>query len=181
MPSWKEDIIRILKAFKNRRQKDLRKENDRLVKQAVLAFSVVDYEAALLSYVLAKIVSKPRFFRAEHITAIKEIEHQLVKLVRLPESAGEEDLKHYFVNIKKAIEQLEKKDPRFLTGLLNKGRLKIAATMYAQGISLGRASEMTDVNKQDILDYSGKTMMFDRLKEEKTIHERLKNARRLVA
>ena len=64
---------------------------------------------------------------------------------------------------------------------MSKGRLKVAATMYAQGVSLGLASEMTGIEKQEIMDYAGKTMMFDRVKDEKTVLERIKNARNLIS
>jgi hypothetical protein len=180
VPPWKDHAIVILRAFRQRKQKELRKQNDTLVKNAVLSFSTAAYELAVLAYVLSKIVSKPRFFHTEMLGAIREVERMLNMLVRLPETASEEELQQAFEGIKKSIAQLEKEDPRFLTSLVSKGQLKIGATMYAQGISLGRASEITGMNKQDILDYAGKTMMFDRLKEEKSIHERLKTARRLL-
>ena len=57
----------------------------------------------------------------------------------------------------------------------------MAATFYAQGMSLGVASEMTGMEKQEILDYAGQTMMFDRLKDEKTIKERMRIARQLIS
>ena len=65
--------------------------------------------------------------------------------------------------------------------LVTKGRLKMAATIYAQGIGLGVAAEVTGLDKQEILDYAGETMMFDRLKEEMTIGDRLKNARKFLS
>jgi hypothetical protein len=57
----------------------------------------------------------------------------------------------------------------------------MAATFYAQGMSLGVSSDMTGVEKQEILDYAGQTMMFDRMKEEKTIKERMKIAHQLIS
>jgi hypothetical protein len=36
------------------------------------------------------------------------------------------------------------------------------------------------VEQQEILDYAGETMMFDRLKEEIDIKERMKRARKLL-
>jgi hypothetical protein len=47
-------------------------------------------------------------------------------------------------------------------------------------MSLGVASDMTGMEKQEILDYAGETMMFDRLKEENPIAERMKIARKLI-
>jgi trehalose-6-phosphate synthase len=48
-------------------------------------------------------------------------------------------------------------------------------------VSLGVAVEMTGLDKQEILDYAGGTMMFDRLKDEKGIEERMKAARKFLA
>ncbi|MBI5047018.1 hypothetical protein HZC07_04800, partial [Candidatus Micrarchaeota archaeon] len=56
----------------------------------------------------------------------------------------------------------------------------MAATMYAQGLSLGVSSQTTGLEKQEILDYAGETMMFDRLKDVKDISERMKFARKML-
>lgn len=176
MPSLHDHILVILKAFRQRKQKELRKENDRLVQQAVLTFTQPVFELAVLSYILSKIVSKPRFLHPEMEPQLRELERRLDGLLK----ANEEELLPSIRHVEKAIEELEGEDPRFMVNLLSKGRLKVAAIMYAQGVSLGLASEMTGVQKQDIMDYASKTMMFDRLKEEKSIHKRLKTARRLI-
>ena len=101
----------------------------------------------------------------------------------LGETAGEFDeaeLLLIFKEMEKYIGRLEEKDPRFVVDLVTKGRLKMAATFYAQGMSLGVAAEMTGLDKQEIQDYAGETMMFDRLKDEKGIAERMKTARKLI-
>ncbi|VVC01918.1 Uncharacterised protein [uncultured archaeon] len=75
---------------------------------------------------------------------------------------------------------MEEEDKRYITDLLSKGKLKMAATMYAKGISIGLASEMSGVEKHEIQDYAGDTMMFDRVKEEVDIRDRMKRVRKLV-
>lgn len=175
-----DSLVFILKAFRQRNQKELRKENDRLVKQAALQFSKPVYQLAVLSYVLSKIVSKPRFLHAEYAIRMREIEGRITDAMRKAERATEEQFLERIGAIERAVERLEVQDARFLRDLVSKGRLKVAATLYAQGISLGMASEMTGINKQDILDYAGQTMMSDRIKEEKTIYDRLKVARELI-
>ena len=67
-----------------------------------------------------------------------------------------------------------------MVSLVNKGKLKMAATFYAQGMSLGVAADLTGLEKQEILNYAGESMMFDRLKDEKSISERMKAARRFL-
>ncbi len=169
----------VLDAFSKKNQRKLRKLNDAILKESVMNFTIPLYELAVLSYVLSKIVSKPRYISKENEPRMDEITRNLqdiVKNIDLPEKK----ILIKFKKIDETIFSMEKRDARFLRDLTSKGRLKAAATLYAQGLSLGTASEMTGMNKQDILDYAGRTLMFDRIKEEKTIHERMKLARTLI-
>jgi hypothetical protein len=112
---------------------------------------------------------------------MKKIEEDIRLLLREIASGSEKRINKAFYRTNGSINSLEKVDLRFVRNLVSKGKLKTAATMYAQGISLGLASEMTGMSKQDVLDYAGKTMMFDRVKEEISVKERLKAARRAIA
>jgi hypothetical protein len=172
---------KILSAFRKRNQRKLRKLNDEVLRVAPLEFTVTNYNLAVYSYVLSKIVSKPRFLRKECEPCLKGVERAMEEIVNRMDGASDDELLSMFHELDKAIACLEEKDPRFVMGLLTKGKLKMAATFYAQGMSLGVASEMTGLDKQEILDYAGETMMFDRLKEEKSIAERMKTARKLLS
>lgn len=146
----------------------------------MLDFNKPVYELAVVSYILSKIASKPRFLTSQNRQFLKKIEENIRKLIR---SFGREDEKlifDSFTKINNSISSLEKVDRRFVRDLVSKGKLKTAATMYAQGMSLGLASSMTGMSKQDILDYAGKTMMFDRVKDEISLKDRLKAARRAI-
>ena len=76
-----------------------------------------------------------------------------------------------------SMEKLDEEDRRFVKGILQKAKLKIASTLYAQGISLGNASEIAGADKRELLLYAGQTMMFDRLHEKKSMEERMKELR----
>lgn len=180
MKSLKEIAFEILDAFKSRNQKRLRKLNDVILKDVSLNFSQQLYELAVLSYVLSKIVSKPRFLSKEKGSAIRKIEDDLRDMAHVLGKEEEPLILEKFSKIEDSVAQLEKTDARFIRDLMSKGKLKTAATMYAQGLSLGLASELTKIPKQDILEYAGRTMMFDRLKEEMTARHRLKTARRVL-
>lgn len=180
MPPVKDLFAEITTAFKKRDQKKLRKINDRILKSAVLEFNKQIYDVAVISYVLNKITSKPRFQRKELETKMANIDKMLSDITKAIERLNETEWNEAFQKLHDKIKDLESDDPRFIRDLMNKGKMKVAATLYAQGLSLGLACEMTGMNKQEILDYAGKTMMFDRIKEEQSIQERMKNARRLV-
>jgi hypothetical protein len=171
---------KILSAFRKRNQRALRKLNDAVLKATAMHCDLACFNLAVFSYVLSKIVSKPRFLRPEYKGGLAGIERVFERLVDRLDSANDAELTQIFSELETAISRLERKDPRFVVDLVTKGKLKMAATFYAQGVSLGVAAEMTGLEKQEILDYAGETMMFDRLMAEKTIGERMKNARSLL-
>lgn len=172
--------LSVLDAFRKRNQKELRKLDDVLLKKAAKDFSKSLLEFAVITYVLSKITSKPRFLAKERKKEITNVEDSLKSAVDLLDIGEEALIIAAFKKVENAIFALEKTDRRFMVDLVSKGKLKAAATLYAQGISLGLSSEMTGMEKQDILEYAGRTMMFDRVKEERTIMERVKSARRLI-
>ncbi|MBI2079595.1 hypothetical protein HYT84_02430 [Candidatus Micrarchaeota archaeon] len=180
MPELQDLMLAIESSFKKRNQKKLRKINDRLLKLGVTDFNKSLYNLAVTSYVLSKIVSKPRFLEKKHEKSMSSIEKTLSKMSKYVDELSEEDWTKLFLEFEETISSLEKGDARFLTDLISKGKLKVASTLYAQGLSLGTAADYTGMSKQDILDYAGKTMMFDRVKEEKSILERIKIARNII-
>lgn len=173
-------VSKLLTSFRKRDQRKLRKLNDEILRSTTLDFNKVHFNLAVFSYVLSKIVSKPRYLQKESETCLKNIDIALEALADKIDSASENDVLDAFTDLEQSIACLEEKDPRFVIHLMTKGKLKTAATVYAQGISLGIASEMTGLDKQEILDYAGETMMFDRLKDERSIADRMKMARKLL-
>jgi len=177
MEILKQLTFSVLGAFKSRKQRNLRKLNDRILREATINFTKPLFRLAVLSYILAKIVQKPRFLKPEYAEQLKNIENALKTAAESVGRVPDSEVLKNFKKVETTITSLEKKDRRYLIGLVGKGELKTAATMYAQGISLGVAAEMTGMEKQEIMDYAGDTMMFERLKEELNIKERVKTAR----
>lgn len=179
MASVKYLASSILNAFRKRKDKQLRKLKDVLIKEASMTGRRLYFELAVVAYILSKITSKPRLMEAGYQQYLKEIEHAVVELVTgVQKGATDEQLAPLLQKVEKAVLKLERADQRFFRDLVSKGKLKLAATMYAQGLSLGTAAEMSGIEKQDIQDYAGNTLMFDRVKEEVKPTERLKKFRR---
>lgn len=169
----------ILTSFRKRNQRALRKINDDVLSAAATELDKNLFDLAVLSYALSKIVSKPRFLDREYDSRLRAIERALSDLLDMS-NAPDEQVSRFVHAVEKSIGSLEKDDPRFITTIINKGKLKMAATLYAQGMSLGVASEMSNLEQQEVLDYAGETMMFDRIKDEKGIRERMKLARKFI-
>lgn len=138
------------------------------------------FEIAVIAYVLSKITAKPRLTSKEYNKELLRIEKALKELYNGVGRYDDEGLLKIIRKVENEVRALEKVDRRYIRDIISKGRVKLAATMYAQGISLGIASELSGIEKQDIQDYAGNTMMFDRMKEELKLHDRIKKAKRIL-
>lgn len=180
--SLPETAVLISRALSDRDVRAMRKINDRCIEETALKFEQPTYYFALISYVLSKIISKPRYFKQKKA---KESLSSLSLMLRLCESQAKNadyaGLTATQNKVLSSIEKMDERDRRFVKSILTKGRLKIASTLYAQGISLGNAAEMTGTDKREVLLYAGQTMMFDRLHEKKTMEERMKDLREIFS
>lgn len=154
-------------AFKSRNVKRLKKVNDSFLNAFIKERKPELFELAVVSYVLFKILTKPRFFREENKEYISNIEKALA-------SMSESNIKEVLGKVEAEVVKMESRDPRYIFDLFTKSRVKMAATLYAKGISLGLVSKISGIPKQEILSYAGKTMMFERVKEEIPVMERYK-------
>jgi len=180
--SLAETAVLIGSALRNHDVRAMRKINGRCIDETALKFQQPTYNYALITYVLAKMLSKPRYFA--HGKA-KEKLSGIDKLLRACESFAKEadyaSLLSTQGKILSSMEKMDEEDRRFVKGIMQKARLKIASTLYAQGISLGNASDITGADKREVLLYAGQTMMFDRLRERKGIEERMKELREIFS
>ncbi len=160
-------VARMERAFRRKNAKELRRINDAFVSLLIRERDPQLVRYAVISYILSKIVSKPRYM--ERKEKIKVIHSALLELIHSPKALDK---------VERAIVELDEEDPRFLFDLFTKAKVKLAATLYAKGVSLGVASKLTGIPKGEILSYAGKTMMFDRLKAEVDVKERVKRLER---
>ena len=154
--------------FKERKYRGLRKLYKAILNEVVEGKE--EYlELAILSYALSKLLTKHRFLRIAD-GRWEELETMLSSI------KSREDID----KVEKFILKMENEDRRYIFDIFTKARIKIAATLYAKGVSLGKSSKLTGIPKQEILSYAGKTMMFDRVKEELTMKERVKLAKEVL-
>ena len=167
-------------AFKSKNQRKMRKVNDKIMIATALEFTPEMHQLAVYSYVLSKILSKPRLMSRRY----SDMHHETLEILdKLSAQAEKQDKKAFTASLRElkvALQNVERADSRYIKSMIDKGRLKTAAILYAQGISLSAAAEMTGVEKQEIMDYAGKTMMFDRVEEKTPLSKRIKKARKIL-
>lgn len=180
--SLSETAVLIARALRDSDVRAMRKINDRCLSETALKFSEHAYVFALVSYVLSKILSKPRYLSESRAKqSFFALQTLLLQCETLAASANYPELLSCQNRILSTIEAMDERDRRFVKGILQKGRLKIASVLYAQGISLGSAAEITGTDKREVLLYAGQTLMFDRLKEKKGMAKRMKELREIFS
>ncbi len=167
-------------AYKGRNQRRMRKVNDKIMMASAVGFSNELYLLAVYSYVLSKILSKPRFMGRRYADKHRNIDRILSDMVAASESKNSKRFKSLLRNLEFSIQNIEVSDSRYLKSMIDKGRLKTAAILYAQGFSLSAAADVTGIEQQEIMDYAGKTRMFDRLEERTPLSKRIKKAYRML-
>lgn len=180
--SLSETAVLIARALRESDVRAMRKINDRCISETAIKFSHHACLFALISYVLSKILAKPRYVKlGASETHFASLQTMLLSCEQMAASANYSDLLSCQGKILATIEKMDEVDRRFVKGILQKGRLKIASTLYAQGLSLGSAAEMTCTDKREVLLYAGQTMMFDRVREKKNITRRMKELREIFS
>ena len=84
--------MKILAAFRKRDQRSLRKLNDEVLKLAGLDRDKVCFELAIYSYVLSKVVSKPRYLDKEYEQSLKGIAQVFQMIVDKIESPDQDEV-----------------------------------------------------------------------------------------
>lgn len=177
LPPIFECLDKLSKAFDRRNVRDLREVMNHCTGKLVTEEQHAYFLLALIAYILSKIIQKPRY---KDPKIFKRIESSLSDAIAFAKVNNTSALNDRLEKLLMDIAEMEKIDRRFVTNVVEKGRTKIAALLYAQGISLDRSIALTGARKQEVLSYTGKTMMADRFGKTLSAVERLKNARKIL-
>lgn len=135
---------------------------------------------SIISYVLGKIVEKPRYFKSEKMDEFASFVEK--KLLECSELAKKNDKRGFSAccnAIMTYLGDFDEKNRHYVRGLFDKAKLKIASRLYAQGFSLSYVISITGANTQEVLKYIGQTLMFDRVGKTRNVEERLEHARKI--
>ncbi len=175
-----ETVLKVQKAFSKNNIAELRELSNLCGDNLVLEPNTAILDLSILSYALSKLSEKQHILKDKSWTSFsRSVEKNLRKCLDCEKSGDAAVCDKILVDTINSIGVLESRDKRYVRGIVDKARLKIASRLYAQGVSLGNASQITGALRRDISHYSGKTMMHDRAGVTKNIGQRLKHVRRI--
>lgn len=149
------------------------------LENTTLEFAVTDFnkdfsQICVMIYGLRKLIAKKHISNTEEWKIYEK--HILENLNISLENYREEDPSKFNNIIKNIIYVLKKADKelgRYVSLVIDDGRIKLASTAYAYGLSASQASDLLSITKEQLMSYVGITKMPDEDKKFKSINERV--------
>ncbi|MFH1286018.1 MAG: hypothetical protein ABIH99_05550 [Candidatus Micrarchaeota archaeon] len=171
----------IQSAFKTRNVGALRKISNECTQKYTTTQNHAFIALAMASYALSKISGKAhhqKYVFQKRIAFF--VQKELENAAKYAQEGNSDAFERELVGLFSKLEMIDARDKRFVRDLLDKSKVKISATLYAQGYSLSGSAAITGADKRELLKYSGGTLISDRAGKTKRISERLDHGRKLL-
>lgn len=169
MNGMEEFVKKLAKSFEDEDSAALRDISNKAIEEAVMNEEPLLVNISLIAYSLSKLVTKPHLLKSPKWIVFKKdiLDHlQQVPTEKLLEQAIKDVIK------------FDAETGNYVEDLIYKARVKQASRAYALGLSLGKAASLTNVPKEELSRYVGKTLIHERpFVQSKTVRERYKIAR----
>lgn len=173
-----DNITRAKKYFKVRNIPKLRSLSNDFNRDLLIFQDDLFLDLSLSILVMSNVLEKPRFWKYnEWLNIVFSIEEKLDLCLKHIRSKDIRNLRKCLNDIMDLGCSVDDKDKRFVENIVTHGRVKIGSTLYAQGLSIGKASEIAGVSKEKIFQYSGRTLISDRFGKTISIKERVNNVK----
>ena len=138
-------------------------------------------DLSLISYTFSKMITKP------HLVETKDYENFKKKLIsvfikQMEKNDTKKEMAHMLDDTIDLIIDFDQNEGNYAINIIEQARIKQASRLYALGLSLSRAAEITNVNKNELLNYVGLTKIHERpFTQSKKITERYKIAKQVLS
>lgn len=167
-------IKEVIKNIEKRDYETLHSLENTTLEVAVTDFNKDFSQICVMIYGLRKLIAKKHISNTEEWKIYEK--HILENLNISLENYREEDPSKFNNIIKNIIYVLKKADKelgRYVSLVIDDGRIKLASTAYAYGLSASQASDLLSITKEQLMSYVGITKMPDEDKKFKSINERV--------
>jgi len=128
----------------------------------------------VLIYGLRKLLSKKHISQTEEWKNYKlQIIENLNEALKVYREEDSSKFNNYIKDTIHLIKNADKQLGRYVSIVIDDGRIKLASTAYAYGLSAAQASDLLSITKEQLMSYVGITKMPDEDKQFKSISERV--------
>lgn len=169
------DIIKFIIVYLEKNDfESLHLIENKTLEQAITEFNKDFSEVCVMIYGLRKLISKKHISQTqEWITYKQSIIENLNRSLDVYKEEDSSKFNNYIKNIIETIRQADQKLGRYVSVVIDDGRIKLASTAYAYGLSASQASDLLSITKEQLMSYVGITKMPDEDKQFKSIGERV--------
>lgn len=169
----KKILSKIKKAFKSNDSMELRRISNQSIEKAMMTREPRLVEISLISYGLSKILRKPHYQKVPGWKRFKkEIEEELSKT--------EKEKGRRLDEVIEIIHRFNEEAGNYVEGVIDHARVKQASRLYALGLSLNSASELTETSEEQLLQYIGSTRISEKHRTTKSASERYEKMKELI-
>lgn len=175
-----DELVSAVQASDVKKMKEI---GNRLTSHVVLSQDREELNLAMIAYMLNKIFQKEHYRREsqnwnEFVVGLR---NALRDGKTAAEQANRIQLSSSISIIIDQIKALDAEFGRFAVDILEKAMAHKGSTLYALGLSLGQAAELTGSTEWEILRETGKTKVADEEKPTKNLEDRFRFAKKVLS
>lgn len=172
-------VQQLLKRFEKRDIPGLKRLSAECARDAFVLEQKSLVDLSLLAYALAKLSQKHYIVESSEWKSFsRKINTGLKQCAGLLQGKSFEEARQAIHSLLASVQGLSSHLGRFAKSVVDQGRLKAAAQMYAHGASLGAASQFAGADKREVAAYVGRTRIPDKY-DTLPLRERIENARKV--
>jgi gas vesicle protein len=177
IPEAQKDVLNALKevvtAIKENRFVDLHAISDHVLHAITIYQDIEIVDVAIITYALDKIFAKEKYKKHKKIKQfVKTILYQLQNAIANLEKENYESYSNILKEIFSTIEDFSKSIKLYIEDVMHFARIKKGTKLYEHGLSLGKAAELTQVSKWELMPAIGETAIHEQFTTSKRINER---------
>ncbi len=173
-------IGEIKDAFSKNRGHGLKRLSNELIQSAVVDYDETMAELAIVAYSLNKLNSKEHIVNSEKwADAKKAIIESMDEMANAVEADNAKKFSEILKEISHKVTEIDEELGNYVQNVYDKARVKMASNAYSLGLSLSQAAELTKANKKNLQSYIGHTLIHDRIKEKRSIGDRVDKLKRI--
>jgi len=151
---------------------DLRVVSNDMIDEAAVTQDKTFVTLSLIAYALSKIMSKPHLLKSDRWDGFKK--HVIEHLSDGPKPVLLDE-------VVQDVREFDEEEGNYVTDIIDKARMKQASRVYALGLSLSQACELTGADMSLVSSYVGTTKIHERpYSRSGTVAQRYKNARKVL-
>ena len=182
-PRIKEDILAVLERaieiLKIREEKDvfeLSELSDHTIHNASIYQDEDSISVAVLIYAIYKIIERPAYLEEKYYSQIQNCLSDAKKFLK------RDNIQNYRKAIKfcfKVISKIDEKLKMYIEEVITKAKIKKGSKIFEHGISVERVAGLLGISQWELMQYIGKTQIFEKEKFVDDVKARIKFTREL--